>query len=98
MTLTTRRGLLSSDRTAVCGELPSIASLIVQAKPERLDIVASAVGRLPGSEIYARDERGKLVIVIESASDGLLGLAMTEIAGLPGVLGVSLVFHHAAQG
>ena len=40
-----------------------IASVLVQARPDRLDEVAAAILGLAGCEIHARDSKGKLVIV-----------------------------------
>ena len=43
-----------------------IASILVQARPERLDAAAHAIEALPGTQIYSRDPKGKLVVVIET--------------------------------
>ena len=43
-----------------------IASILVQARPERLDAAARAIEALPGTQIYSRDPKGKLVVVIET--------------------------------
>src|SRR5262249_19422823 len=42
-----------------------IASVLVQARPERLDAVVQAIEALAGTEIFSRDPKGKLVVVIE---------------------------------
>src|SRR5262249_46885386 len=34
-----------------------IASILVQARPERLDEVAAAIAALPGTQVYSRDAR-----------------------------------------
>jgi hypothetical protein len=43
-----------------------IASILVQARPERLDAAARAIDALPDTQIYSRDPRGKLVVVIRN--------------------------------
>jgi nitrate reductase NapD len=70
-----------------------IASVLVQARPERLGQVGEAITALAGCEIHARDPRGKLVVVIEAASASAVGATLTEIALLPDVFSASLVFH-----
>jgi nitrate reductase NapD len=70
-----------------------IASVLVQARPERLAQVADAIAALNGCEIHARDPKGKLVVVIEAATAGAVGATLTEIALLPDVFSAALVFH-----
>ena len=70
-----------------------IASVLVQARPERLTEVEAAILAIEGCEIHARDPKGRLVVVIEAASAGALGATLTAIALLPDVFSASLVFH-----
>ena len=75
-----------------------IASILVQARPERLDTVARAIEALPGTQIYNRDARGKLVVVVESLDVGSIGETLNTIASVPGVLTASLVFQGTHDG
>ena len=70
-----------------------IASILVQARPERLGEVADAILALPGCEIHGRDPRGKLVVVVDAPDAGSLGTTLHTIALLPHVHAASLVFH-----
>jgi nitrate reductase NapD len=70
-----------------------IASILVQARPDRLDAVATAITALRGCEIYGRDDRGKLVVVVDAPDAGSLGSTVNAISALPGVYSASLVFH-----
>lgn len=70
-----------------------IASVLIQARPERLAQVEAAVAALTGCEIHARDPKGKLVVVIEAATTGAVGSTLNTIALLPDVLSAALVFH-----
>ena len=70
-----------------------IASILVQARPERLADVEAAIAALEGCEIHARDPRGKLVVVIEAATSGAIGSTFNTIALLPDVFSAALVFH-----
>jgi len=70
-----------------------IASVLVQARPDRLEVVADAIAALPRTQIYARDPNGKLVVVIEASDVGAIGTILNTISSLPGVLTAALVFH-----
>ena len=70
-----------------------IASILVQARPDRLDEATAAIEALPGVQIYTRDARGKLVVVIEASGPDRIGTTLNTISLLPGVLTASLVFH-----
>jgi periplasmic nitrate reductase NapD len=75
-----------------------VASILVQAKPERLDAAARAIEALPATEIYARDPKGKLVVVIEALDVGSIGATLNTISSMPDVLTAALVFHGTDEG
>ena len=70
-----------------------IASILVQARPERLANVEAAILALSGCEIHGRDPVGKLVVVIDAPDTGAIGSTLNTIALLPDVYTASLVFH-----
>ena len=70
-----------------------IASILVQARPERLASVEAAILTLDGCEIYGRDPKGKLVVVVDAPDAGSLGTTLNQLALLPDVYSASLVFH-----
>jgi nitrate reductase NapD len=70
-----------------------IASILVQARPERLDAVVRGIERLSGTQIYCRDPKGKMVVVVEAADVGAIGAALNTISAMPDVLTAALVFH-----
>jgi nitrate reductase NapD len=70
-----------------------IASILVQARPERLAEVEAAILLLEGCEIYGREPKGKLVVVVDTPDAGSLGTTLNTLALLPDVYSASLVFH-----
>ena len=70
-----------------------IASILVQARPERLAGVEAAILTLEGCEIHGRDPKGKLVVVVDAPDAGSLGTTLNQLALLPDVYSASLVFH-----
>jgi nitrate reductase NapD len=79
--------------TATAGTVFEIASILVQARPERLDAAARDIEALPGTQIYSRDPKGKLVVVIEAGDVGSIGTTLNIISLMPDVLTAALVFH-----
>jgi nitrate reductase NapD len=75
-----------------------IASILVQARPERLDAAARAIEALPDTQIYSRDPRGKLVVVIETGDVSAIGATLNTISMMPDVLTAALVFHGTDEG
>jgi nitrate reductase NapD len=69
-----------------------IASILVQARPEQLNAVAREIEALPGAEIYSRDPKGKLVVVVEGSSVGSIGETLNTIALMPHVWTAALIF------
>jgi nitrate reductase NapD len=84
--------VLTADRV-VAPPGGEIASILVQARPERLAEVETAILALAGCEIYGRDPRGKLVVVVDAPDTGSLGTTLNTIAVLPHVHSACLVFH-----
>ena len=69
-----------------------IVSLIVSTWPQHLDAVSEAVLALGNTEVHGRDPKGKLIVVIEEASQGAVGAKAHAISGLPHVLSAVMVF------
>ena len=84
--------LLNPDRV-VAPPGGEIASILVQARPERLASVEAAILTLDGCEIYGRDPKGKLVVVVDAPDAGSLGTTLNQLALLPDVYSASLGFH-----
>ena len=70
-----------------------IASIIVQARPENLEEIATAIVSLAGCEVHGRDPKGKLIVVVDAPDTGSLGTTLNTISLLPHVHTASLVFH-----
>lgn len=71
-----------------------ISSLVVQVRPDSLLTVTDAIVALPGAEVHGQSELGKLVVVLDVESTGVLSERMDQIQKMSGVLSASLVFHH----
>ncbi len=69
-----------------------IVSLIVSTWPQHLGSVSDAILALGNTEIYDRDPKGKLIVVLEEESQGQVGAKTNQISGLPHVLSATMVF------
>lgn len=68
-----------------------ISSAVVSALPAHVDTVLARIGEMPDTEIH-RVENGKIVIVLEGATAGVLGDRLATIGLLDGVLSANMVF------
>jgi nitrate reductase NapD len=75
-----------------------IASILVRARPERLDAAARQIAALPGTEIHGLDPKGKIIVVIEALDASSIGTMLNMISLMPDVLTAALVFHATDQG
>lgn len=85
-----RRQLLSGRTNAPQAH---IASMVVQCLPENLTRVCAAIESLKATDIPARDDSGKLVILLEMASESDLLDRIHEIESVHGVISANLAFH-----
>ena len=70
-----------------------IAGVVVQARPECADEIRRAITAM-GAEIHA-EQKGKLVVTVETTSAVALADTVTAIGRLEGVLSAAPVYHHA---
>ena len=70
-----------------------ISSAVITILPGRMDDVLAMLEPLPDVEVRAH-EGGKIVIVLEGSSTGVLGERLAHIALLDGVITANMVFEH----
>ena len=70
-----------------------ISSMVVQTRPEQLDLVKDQIAEFTGAEIYAESPEGKLVVVLESDDQNGITQTIDRINDLDHVLNTALVYH-----
>jgi nitrate reductase NapD len=70
----------------------SLCGVLVHVVPERIDAVSDELARLPGVEIHARTDNGRLVVTIEDAAGEKASATLTRIPAIGGVIAASLVY------
>lgn len=74
-----------------------ISSLVVRALPRHLKAVIETIDALPGAEVHRYDPVGKIVVVLETDTQSQIAERLRAMEALPGVLNVSLIYHHADE-
>jgi nitrate reductase NapD len=72
----------------------AVASMVIAAKPGEAVAVRSRLEALPGVEVHACTEEGKMVITIDRDSEGESIDLLGKIESLEGVVSASLVYHY----
>ena len=70
-----------------------ISSAVVATLPARTDDVLAEIAKMENVEIHAQ-AGGKIVIVIEGTSTGMMGDCLSRISLLDGVISANMVFEH----
>ena len=70
-----------------------ISSAVIATRTGFLDKVLAALERFDNVEVHGAD-KGKIVVVIEGPSTGVLGDTLMRISILDGVIAASMVFEH----
>ena len=72
-----------------------IASFVAYARPEAAEAVERAIAAAGVAEVARRDERGRLVVLVEAPTAARVLDTMDAIRALDGVLAVHLAYQHA---
>lgn len=72
----------------------NISSVLVNARSEMVKQLQSELPALPGVEVHAATEEGRMIVTIEAESDRAVADMFETINRQPGVLSVSMVYHH----
>lgn len=70
-----------------------IASLLIQARPERMGDILPLINSIPGAEAHPTEVKSRLIVTLEMETDSDLVEAMSDITALDGVISTSLVYH-----
>jgi nitrate reductase NapD len=74
-----------------------ISSLIIHVQPEFMAEVKSKIAAFPEAEIYGDSEKGKIIVVLETANQKFVTDIIDRMNNFEHVLSTSLVFHQIEQ-
>lgn len=72
----------------------NITGIVVHVRPPHGAAVREALGRLPGVEVHALANDGRMVVTVERADDAEATATLEAIARVDGVMSTALVYHH----
>ena len=75
----------------------NICSLVVHAKPEKVDFVHAQLDAFDGVEVHANTEQGKLVVTVEGSGDDMLADTMARFNDVDGVLNSVMIYHYCGD-
>jgi nitrate reductase NapD len=70
-----------------------ISSMVVHVKPDHLQTVKNDIEQLPGTEIHGEADSGKIVVVLETQSQGYITDIIEKINNFEYVLSTTMVYH-----
>ncbi len=70
-----------------------ITSLVVHVRPDRSASIRNEIAALDGAEVRAGTEDGKLVVVLETASEAETMARIAAINDMQGTIAASLIYH-----
>lgn len=73
----------------------NISSIVLHVVPERLSEVRSALAAMPGVDIHAAVEAGKLVLTLEDSDTSSASETYVALHRVPGVFSVALVYQYS---
>jgi len=68
--------------------------MVVHSKPENLDPITISLNEMDGVEVRARDERGKLVVLLDHPKRSVIADNMMAMNNIDGVLNTSLIYEY----
>ena len=71
--------------------------MVVHARAEDLASVKQKIEQLPGAEVHAESDNGKLVVVLETERQGYITDIIETINNMEQVLNTALVYHQIEQ-
>jgi len=71
----------------------NIAGVVIHARPEKLEGVEAQLLGLPGVEVHATADDGRMVVTVEDEAPRLADTVM-GLQDVDGVLSASLIYHH----
>ncbi len=72
----------------------NISGVLVLARPEAAGTVKQRLAAMPGVEVHAVSEQGRLVVTVEEDDTRMMADTVAEVQNMPGVLSAAMIYHH----
>ena len=71
----------------------NISGVVVRAHPKHLATVQSQLGAMPGVEVHAATDDGRMVVTVEDDAANMVA-TINAFHDIKGVVSASLIYHH----
>ena len=72
----------------------NIAGVLVHSSPGQAEAVQGQLLSLPGVEVHATTDDGRLVVTVEEDDDRTSSETVMKMQNLDGVLSAAMIYHH----
>lgn len=72
----------------------NIAGLIVHSHPHKIAFVKGRLEILPGVEVHAATENGRIVVTIDEDDNNRMADIIMQLHNVDGVLSAAMIYHH----
>lgn len=72
----------------------NICGCLVHVTPDAAQSAQDTINRVNGAEVHAASDDGRLVVVVEDTPDRLASETIMDLHQIPGVISLSLTYHH----
>ncbi|MGI9368139.1 MAG: chaperone NapD [Ruegeria sp.] len=72
----------------------NICGCLVHIAPERKQTARETISATNGAEVHAEGEDGRFVVVVEDTPERLASETIMDLHQIPGVLSLTLNYHH----
>lgn len=74
-----------------------ISSMVVRTRPAMLAKVRTRINAIPEAEVYGQHEDGRLVVVLDTASNRQAADTITDIQNQADILSATLIYQYDDQ-
>lgn len=73
----------------------NISSVVLRSRPETLSSVRDSLAALPGVEVHAATEDGRLVITLQDAATASAADTFVKLHDIAGVMSVAMIYQYS---
>lgn len=75
----------------------NISSVVLRAQPAQLGAVQDALAELPGVEVHAATNDGRLVVTLEDAGTASAADTFVKLHDIRGVMSVAMIYQYSDE-
>jgi nitrate reductase NapD len=72
-----------------------VSSMVLRTRPELLPRVRAELTRIPGVEVHAQTDDGRVALTVEDVDGFKVADSITRLHEVPGVIAISLIYEYS---